>query len=553
MKSIFIFCLGLFLFYFSTVEGQNSSSNFALIKERPSLSLNDKKNSCYEVHFKSKIKRCCFSADSSYIYLYLSNSDSIYCYDYKKDKVIWKVNWTAPIVMECIGSKLLISKNYNQLKGIAYSGDLTFLDALDGHTIDLTVNEFSYFDRSRKYLFTKNRLIFTKNRLIPSIVELKSAKTIWSYPKDSSGFGGIINVLIENNGITLLSDKVYKILNDSGLQWTYAINSSDNKNINITEGYSTRYNLLNLTPIPPSFNSTSLGKRYGMGSNILKVDSSIFFADKESIISLNHECGKEEWKTKLPFSLTGRSELFHYGANIILVNTGACEINQNLEAYGSPYFAVFDSETGELKCKTMLSESKNSILYIKDDIEFLLFVFKDKIVQFNKFDYSIKDYVLTESQIKQFGYFQPLINRGSFHIINISEPYWTRSWRPLPQEVINNEVILYDTQKNEQISLNFTIPTQNGTLSFNRQFEDIAFLPFKQLGVVVYKNDSYNVIFPMQESIGDWNRISMSPYFYRVQNTVPKKSEKYDFEGYYHIIGNKLVELYDDGIKVTTF
>lgn len=82
-----------------------------------------------------------------------------------------------------------------------------------------------------------------------------------------------------------------------------------------------------------------------MVSNVLVDSTSIYMADKSSIVRLDL-FGFEIWKKKLPAGLAGKSTIFMNDSSLCMINYGYAYLNGELVNYGKPFIAAFNKNTG---------------------------------------------------------------------------------------------------------------------------------------------------------------------------------------------------------------
>ena len=147
MRKLMIRILVLLAFSCLTAKSQNINNPFAQIKERPSINVGAKKVRCYELNFGKEIKKCAFSADSTFMYLYLSNAEKVYCYDFKNNKIIWESSAKEPLVLDNIGPTMLLSReNFSNT-----DRKIEFINADNGKLLGDTKDPFNvYFDDQNK-------------------------------------------------------------------------------------------------------------------------------------------------------------------------------------------------------------------------------------------------------------------------------------------------------------------------------------------------------------------------------------------------------------------
>ena len=136
---------------------------------------------------------------------------------------------------------------------------------------------------------------------------------------------------------------------------------------------------------------------WDVASNVYSDNSGIYFASKDLIARINKDDGQAIWLSLLPADLPSKSALFANDKHVFMVNYGyafspahlyygrivkdAVQLN-----YGTPFFAAFDKENGEQLFLSTINITRNPVLNFKIKNDYLLLVFKDRIIKYSLSD-----------------------------------------------------------------------------------------------------------------------------------------------------------------------
>jgi hypothetical protein len=120
-------------------------------------------------------------------------------------------------------------------------------------------------------------------------------------------------------------------------------------------------------------------------SNVLVDSTSIYMADKESLVCLDFY-GNIIWKTNLPKKLVSKSSLFFKDNLICMVNDGFASYNGRSISYGKPFIAAFNKEDGKKVFLNALGYKNDQVASFQLQQDTLLLLSKNRV-----FKYSLKD------------------------------------------------------------------------------------------------------------------------------------------------------------------
>jgi len=124
-------------------------------------------------------------------------------------------------------------------------------------------------------------------------------------------------------------------------------------------------------------------------SNVYSDSTSFYFASKEKISRIGKDNGKIFWSYPLPTDFPSKSALFIKDNFLFMVNYGYAFMGVRPLDYGTPFFAVFNKETGEQLFFRFFNIHKNPILDFKITTDHILLIFKDRIIKCPLFDGNI--------------------------------------------------------------------------------------------------------------------------------------------------------------------
>lgn len=122
----------------------------------------------------------------------------------------------------------------------------------------------------------------------------------------------------------------------------------------------------------------------GIASNVFFDSTGFYFASKEKISQVRKDQGA--WWHLLPEKMTSKSSIFAKADSLYMVNHGYAFKNQRLIDYGTPFFASFSKENGEKLFFQTFNTKKNPIYDFKILNNYLLLLFRDKIVRCSLID-----------------------------------------------------------------------------------------------------------------------------------------------------------------------
>ena len=122
-----------------------------------------------------------------------------------------------------------------------------------------------------------------------------------------------------------------------------------------------------------------------VASNVILDDPDIYFASREKILKTDFY-GNVKWISSLERDKTSKSSIFEKDSLLYMVNYGYAIMVNRIIKYGTPYFCMFNSTTGEQGFCSFPGDRKDIITSYVAKGDAIFFLFKDKIEK-----YSIND------------------------------------------------------------------------------------------------------------------------------------------------------------------
>lgn len=123
-----------------------------------------------------------------------------------------------------------------------------------------------------------------------------------------------------------------------------------------------------------------------VASNVLVDSAAIYFASREHLVKLNRK-GVILWQKILPRDLTSKSWIFLSSDDLIIVNKGYAYMGNRQLAFGSPFIASYDLNSGDRKYFEIVTDEKKEMIEgIDKNNDELIFVYKDHVSKYSILD-----------------------------------------------------------------------------------------------------------------------------------------------------------------------
>jgi len=276
------------------------------------------------------------------------------------------------------------------------------------------------------------------NEIGLSCVGLSDGRLIWSAPIPAKYNWNNLTVL--NDSIMVLAAGGLHAINiNSGLVWSYTLTTTQKINKPFT------YSAFNHPTFEQFYHAINTSREEAqitqIASNILVTENSIYFASKDKLIGVTKD-GKPLWEVDMLNFPMSNCLLFENKENILLLNLGIAQFNDNTVVYGKPFIAAFNKQTGAVALEKNEDAFSNII-----DIELIgnskVLANKNQIIQIGE-DLSVK--TLIELGEAKFGKF--------LEFINGDENYVEKEGFYVPLNFINDKVIYFKTDHGKVFGLN---------------------------------------------------------------------------------------------------
>ncbi len=271
-------------------------------------------------------------------------------------------------------------------------------------------------------------------------VNLNDGSLVWSAPITSK----------DNwNGFRFLNDTVmiiaagglHAVNINTGLLWSYKLTTIDKTAKALT------FSSFNKPTFDNYYNGifTSLddGQVTQIASNILISDAVIYFASKNKLIAVQND-GKLLWEIDMTGKPISDCVLFDNGENILIVNLGIAQYNDNVIQYGKAFISSYNKKTGALGFEQKEDDFTN-VMDIETIEKNRVLANRGEIIQINE-DLKIESLIkLAESK---YGKFLEFVNGDDYFVEK--EGFY------VPLNFINNSVIYFKTDHGKVFGLNKT-------------------------------------------------------------------------------------------------
>jgi hypothetical protein len=271
-----------------------------------------------------------------------------------------------------------------------------------------------------------------------SCLSLKDGSILWTAPVPAKYNWNSLTAL--NDSILIIAaGGLYAVNVNTGLIWTHSMSTAQKINKPLTFSsfnHSTFAGFYN--PFNTSHEDAQITQ---IASNILITANAIYFASKQKLIAVNKD-GKLIWEVDMSAVPVSNCLLFENKENILLVNLGIAQYNENTVLYGKPFISAYNKESGLM----MLEKNEEAFSNIVD-IETIkgakILANKTEIIQITE-DLQVQTLItLGESR---FGHFLEFINGDEYFVEK--EGFY------VPLNFINDKIIYFKTDHGKVFGLN---------------------------------------------------------------------------------------------------
>jgi hypothetical protein len=287
---------------------------------------------------------------------------------------------------------------------------------------------------------TYNPAFKTDNQIQLRCVNLHDGSLVWSAP---------ISCKDNWNGTKFLNDSVliiaagglHAVNINKGLLWSYNLITSDKTTKPLI------YSSFNQPTFDSYYNGIFTAVEEGqitqIASNILVCDGVIYFASKNKLIAVSTD-GKLLWEQDMTGTPISDCILFDNKENILLINLGVAQYNDNTVQYGKTFAAAYNKQTGSIALEKNENAFSNVI-----DIETMkgnrVLCNRKEIIQISE---DLKIQSLIDLSETKYGKFLEFVNGDEYYVEK--EGFF------VPLNFINNSVIYFKTDHGKVFGLNNT-------------------------------------------------------------------------------------------------
>ena len=392
------------------------------------------------------------------------------------------------------------------------------LNIEDGSTMWEIKNDFYYVNPNKKI-----GLGYKYNGLAGNLhtlegINMETGETIWQ-KELSREYGWNKIISLNESDVLVVAGGLHYINIVNGLGWDYDTVTGKK---NYTETIAKNAGGIALGILTGTYVfSTGSNLVRDIVSNTIVDSSTIYFASKEKLISINKTDGTINWTYPIPEESTSKSTLIEHDSTLVLVNKGYAYFNNKLIDFGEPYMVKVDKNTGQKIYFENLGEKKNPIYDLKLDNDSLHVLFTDKLV-----NYALKDGVKGQSRTFDNDTY------GTLSFFVGSQLYLKNA------DSIPKYATIYD-------SINYFVQSSRGkTLKLDKTFNIMSEFNFEDMFLrqSIFRNHTFInkekqtiVLDPNNNPIGELN---MSFDFYRVGNFIYEIKDN-------HFIEVDLSQLFD--------
>lgn len=262
---------------------------------------------------------------------FYKNNGNQFALDTKKDSIIW-INDVRKFDIANIQDYLVMSSDVNSSRVNKKTG----LEQLQ------YPGKLAYIDEKNKIGLTYDAAKGIEKKILKGVsIEDASAKFTTTVPCE---FDWNEAIKINDSMVVISSSGLYGINLKSGATWSVTdVTGERNKQKLIQSIMNPNAFRVRQNSFLESENEDVITQ---MCSNILVEGSTLYFASKNNLYSINSLDGKVNWKIDISKFSTSKSALFMQNGKLYMLNLGVANFKDRQIVYGSPYLLQADPTSG---------------------------------------------------------------------------------------------------------------------------------------------------------------------------------------------------------------
>ena len=214
-------------------------------------------------------------------------------------------------------------------------------------------------------------------------IDMNTGKSIWK--REIKRDYGLNEISVLNDSVVLVAANGLHAVNlKTGLGWDYSARTGKKDH-----SATVTANIVNFAfsaLMGADFEVTTGHDLYtDVVSNVLIDSTSIYMADKEYVVRVDHD-GNVIWRKDLPSGLASKSSIFIKDSLLYMVNNGFAFMNGQLVNYGKPFFAAFKLSDGQKVFLSPLGYKKEQINAFSSQQDTLYLTSKNRIYKYSLVD-----------------------------------------------------------------------------------------------------------------------------------------------------------------------
>lgn len=272
---------------------------------------------------------------------------------------------------------------YNDIFIFSKGNKISRLNIENGSTMWEIKNDLYYVDTAKKIGIGYKYNGLTGNIHTLEGINMETGETIWQRElKREYGWNKIIS--LNESDLLVVAGGLHLININTGVGWDYET-VTGKKDYTETVAKNAGGIALGVLTGTYIFSSGSNLVR-DVVSNTIIDSSTIYFASKEKLVSLNISDGTLNWSYPLPEESTSKSSLIAQDSTLVLINKGYANWGNKRIDFGEPFMLKINKATGQKIYFESLNKKKKPIYDMKIEKDSLLYLFNDELVK-----YALKD------------------------------------------------------------------------------------------------------------------------------------------------------------------
>lgn len=220
-------------------------------------------------------------------------------------------------------------------------------------------------------------------------------------------------------------------------------------------------------------------------SNVILDNSSVYLASRDSIFNIQESSGKKIWSSPLPENLASKSSIFIQDSLLYMINYGYAIRNSTPINFGHPFFAAYNTRTGDQEYLYKFKSKKDIVIdYKLNDEGNITIISKDQI---HKFSAKSGDIVSTfEVDPYKYGEIQSFVSEDYFVLredssfVRLIDVDKEKLW------VCSNNGLILGLNKDYEIANHYR---KDKLFLKSLCYEDLVFLKNKEETIIIDKNN----------------------------------------------------------------